>query len=59
MPILYVKEAFRSTYFNPGMMSRHLKGMGSATDAVKLAKAFKVFLTSQFNFMDVQAKSSS
>ena len=53
------RKAFRTLYLNPAMIYRHLVGLGSVSDAVKLTLAFKAFMTSQFTFMDVQAKSSS
>jgi len=53
------KKAFRSLYFNPAMVYRHLVGLESTADAIKLSLAFKAFMTTQFTFMNVQAKSSS
>ena len=53
------KKAFRSLYFSPAMVYRHLVGLDSPEDAIKLSKAFKAFMATQFTFMDVQAKSNS
>ena len=53
------KQAFRDLYFNPAMIFRHLVGLSSPMDAIKLTKAFKAYLAAQFTFMNVQAKSSS
>ena len=53
------KQAFRDLYFNPSMILRHLVGLSSPMDAIKLTKAFKAYLAAQFTFMNVQAKSSS
>ena len=50
------KEAFRRAYFTPAMAFRHLKGLDSIEDGVKLVKAFIAYMQVQFTHINVQQK---
>ena len=50
------KEAFRKAYFSPDMAFRHLAGLTSIEDGVKLIKAFTAYMKIQFMHINVQKK---
>ena len=53
------KEAFKRTYFSPAMALRHLKGLDSVEDGIKLVKAFVAYMQVQFTHINVQQKINS
>jgi anaerobic magnesium-protoporphyrin IX monomethyl ester cyclase len=50
------KEAFRKAYFTPSMAFRHLAGLDSIEDGIKLFKAFIAYMNIQFTHINVQKK---
>jgi radical SAM superfamily enzyme YgiQ (UPF0313 family) len=53
------KEAFKRAYFNPAMALRHLKGLDSVEDGIKLVKAFFAYMNVQFTHIKAQQKINS